>query len=151
MIRVSKSNPAPAPLLRAGNTEHNHQEVQQQLIADQNGKCYLCERICITDYQIEHLKSEHHHPELECNWTNLFLSCSYCNGKKLDNYDDILDPSINDVESMIACDHNISKKKIVFHPVAGVTPAINQTIQLLERVFNGKSSMRVVKEERFYE
>jgi uncharacterized protein (TIGR02646 family) len=151
MIRVSKNNSAPVLLLRAGNTEYNHQEVQRQLIEDQQGKCYLCERICVTDYQIEHLQSVHYHPELKCDWTNLFLSCSYCNGKKLENYDDILDPSTNDVENMIACEHDIARKKVVFCPIGETTSAITQTIQLLEKVFNGKNPIRAVKEERFYE
>lgn len=151
MIRVFKHPEPPASLLRQGNAEYNHQDVQSQLLADQNSKCYLCERICVTDYQIEHLQSVDHHGEKKCDWNNLFLACSYCNGKKQNNYDDILNPSVCEVENLIECHHQASTKSAQFSPIGDVTPEISLTIELLHKVFNGTGSIRKIKEERFYE
>ncbi len=63
MIRVTKSVDSPPSLLVAGNTNHNHPDVIEQLIYDHKGKCYVCERICITDYEIEHLQSTKNHDD----------------------------------------------------------------------------------------
>lgn len=149
MIRVAKHPVSPASLVRPGNTEYNHQDVQSQLLTDQHHKCYLCERSVGTDYQIEHLKSSHHHPALKTVWSNLFLSCGYCNGKKSNNYDGILNPSTENVEDLIVCKHDVSSKKINF-TASQDTAEIRQTIQLLEKVFNGSGKIRKVREEQFY-
>jgi len=151
MIRVVKSIVAPLSLSAKGNTEYNFQDVQMQLIVDQNSKCYVCERICVTDYEIEHLKSSINHPELKTNWNNLFFSCKYCNGKKLNFFDNILNPSLFNIEEIITFNHLASTRSVFFDSDELENPQVAETIRFLKRIFNGTGKMRVIKEERFYE
>ena len=151
MIRVAKNVVVPPSLLVVGNTKHNHQDVQKQLIEDHNEKCYVCERKCVTDYEIEHLLSTFNNPGLSTEWNNLFLSCRYCNGKKLHLFDNILNPSLHNIEEIIQCNHLAASKSVSFESSGLQTPQVDETIRFLDRIFNGTGKMRVIKEERFYE
>ena len=151
MIRLIKSDVVPPSLIVKGNTEYNYQDVQKQLIDDHNDKCYVCERICVTDYEIEHLRSSTNHSELKTNWDNLFFSCKYCNGKKLHHFDNILNPSLHNVEEIIQCNHLAATKSVSFDSTESDNPQVAETIRFLKRIFNGTGKMRVIKEERFYE
>lgn len=55
MIRVKKSHNAPSSLNTT--SRYDGEDVKQQLLADQNDKCYLCERKRDTDFEIEHHKT----------------------------------------------------------------------------------------------
>lgn len=114
MIRVNKSEHAPESLTTT--RAYDGEDVKQQLLQDQHAKCYLCERILSTDFQIEHLRSQQHNDVDRQNWNNLFLSCSYCNVKKLANYDDIADPSQTNIESGIKQEIDFSTKRQSLHP-----------------------------------
>jgi hypothetical protein len=151
MIRVAKCVDIPPSLLVAGNTRHNHPDVIEQLIEDHKGKCYVCERICVTDYEIEHLQSNKNFDELRTSWNNLFFSCNYCNGKKLHYFDNILNPSLHNIEEIIDCNHIAETKYVDFDSNIIDNPQIIETISLLNRVFNGTGKMRMRREERFYE
>jgi len=151
MIRVAKSAVVPPSLLVEGNADYNHQDVQKQLIEDHNGKCYVCERLCVTDYEIEHLQSAINNPGLKTSWDNLFFSCKYCNGKKLHYFDNILNPSHHNIEEIIQCNHVASTKSVYFDSNESDNPQVVETIRFLNRIFNGTGKMRVIKEERFYE
>lgn len=151
MIRVAKSAEVPASLLVAGNTRHNHQDVIKQLIEDHKSKCYLCERTLVTDFEIEHLRpSAKNDPELRTSWDNLFLSCRYCNGKKLHYFDNILNPTRYNIEEIIQCDL-VATKSVTFNSIESNHPQVDETIALLNRIFNGTGNIRVIKEEKFYE
>ena len=150
MIKVFKKTTPPESL--SAQKKYDSEEVKQQLIADHQGKCYLCERVLTTDFQVEHLHSQEHFPEEKYDWHNLFLSCSYCNGKKSNLFDDILNPAQEPIESLITQELDYLNKKAVFKQVN--TPAsteVQQTLSLLERIFNGTHKMRKIKEERFFE
>lgn len=79
MIRVHKHDIEPKSLSLTNS--YNGQDVCDQLGTDQHNKCYVCERKCITDFEAEHLKSITNYPQLRLTWTNLLLSCNYCNRK----------------------------------------------------------------------
>lgn len=148
MIRVQKSEHVPESLTTT--QAYDGEDVKQQLLSDQHAKCYLCERFLSTDFQIEHLRSQHHNDANRQNWNNLFLACSYCNGKKLANYDDIVDPAQTNVELAIKQEIDYSTKKAVFTPLID-SAEIDRTIQLLQKIHNGQSFCRKIKEERFFE
>lgn len=148
MIRVKKSDHVPESL--ATTRAYDGEDVKLQLLNDQHAKCYLCERILSTDFQIEHLRSQQHNDGDRQNWNNLFLACSYCNGKKLANFDDITDPSQTNVESVIKQEIDYTNKKAVFTPLID-SVEIDRTIQLLRNIHNGQSICRKIKEERFFE
>ena len=136
MIKVFKKLTSPESL--TAQKKYDSEEVKQQLIADHQGKCYLCERTVTTDFQVEHLHSQEHFPEEKYVWHNLF--------------DDILNPAQEPIESLITQELDYLNKKAVFKQVN--TPAsteVQQTLSLLERIFNGTHKMRKIKEERFFE
>lgn len=148
MIRVGKSDRAPESL--STTKAYDGEDVKQHLLQDQHAKCYLCERILSTDFEIEHLRSQQHNTADRQNWSNLFLACRYCNGKKLSNYDDIVDPTQTNVEMEIKQEIDFSAKKAVFTSLNN-SAEIERTIQLLQKIHNGQSFCRKIKEERFFE
>ena len=150
MIKVFKK-PTPPESLTA-QKRYDSEEVKQQLIADHQGKCYLCERTVTTDFQVEHLHSQEYFPEEKYAWHNLFLSCSYCNGKKSNLFDNILNPAQEPIESFIIQEWDYLNKRAVFKSAnVSLSTEVQQTLSLLERIFNGSHKMRKIKEERFFE
>lgn len=148
MIRVEKTPQVPESLNRT--RAYDGEDVRRQLLQDQQEKCYLCERLLSTNFQIEHLRSQEHNADDRQRWSNLFLSCDYCNGKKLHHYDDIVDPSQTNIELEIRQTLNYSTKKAVFSS-RNQSYEIVRTIQLLEKLHNGQKAFRNIKEERFFE
>lgn len=121
-----------------------------QLLADQHDKCYICERNRDTDYEIEHHKSQTNYPDLIQEWNNLFLGCGYCNRKKSSSFDNTLNPSICNIEDEIEQRIDFSSKKALFNSINNDAQH-NETIALLDRIFNGTKRVRTFKEERFFE
>lgn len=149
MIRVSKSSSIPATLTTTQT--YNGEDVKKQLLQDHHDKCYICERVRGTDFEIEHHQSEKYHPELIQEWNNLFLSCRYCNGKKLQHFDNTLNPLTVDIEKEIEQTIDFANKKAVFAIPGHSATTHDETIKLLDRVFNGTHKLRKIKEERFFE
>lgn len=146
MIRVRKSQEEPKEL----KTAYNADSVCKQILEDQNDKCYLCERIVTTNYQIEHLQSQSNRSDLRKDWNNLFIACQYCNGRKSNKGDDIVHPSTVNAEELMKQHNDFPAKKVRFMPQSN-DHAVVQTASLLSRLYNGKSLIRNHKEERFYE
>lgn len=149
MIRVYKHNQAPESLSR--KTSWAGDDVIDRLKADQHGKCYLCERIQITDFQIEHHKSRNNFPDLSYEWTNIFWSCSYCNGKKLSHFDNILNPAEHNIEDLIHQSFDFPNAKAVFTSIGDECEQATSTITLLGRIFNGRNRIRTKREQQFYD
>lgn len=78
MIRIRKSQGIPQSL--ATTKAYDGEDVKRQLLLDQDSKCYLCERLLGTDFEIEHFAGRE--GNLINDWNNLLLSCGYCNRKK---------------------------------------------------------------------
>lgn len=147
MIRVDKSSIIPESLLTT--YAYDGQDVQRQLLQDQHHKCYLCECKVEPNYHIEHLNSQANRQD----WNNLFLSCGYCNDKKLALYDNILNPTTNNIEEIIEQRLDTYSKEAVFRSNDNSTE-VKQTIKLLENIFNGKEhdpNFRSPHEEVFYD
>lgn len=151
MIRVNKTVEIPPSLQVENCTHYDGQDVQKTLVNDQFGKCYLCEQNPGKDFEIEHLKpkSEGYSPELKYEWTNLFLACKYCNGRKPNNLE-ILNPLIHNIEDCISQRIDYYSKKVEFHSTSDDL-STRQTIELLDRLFNGKSHIRDVKSKVLFD
>lgn len=149
MIRVYKHQEAPDSL--AKKSSWTEEDVINQLQSDQHGKCYLCERVQITDFQVEHHKSRNNFPALTYDWTNLFWSCSYCNGKKLSYFNNLLNPVEHNIEDLIHQSFDFPNAKVVFSAVFAPTEQILSTMTILERIFNGTGKIRTKREQRFYD
>lgn len=146
MIRICKNTDKPKTLDRSYNTD----EVCKQLLVDQNDKCYLCERHLTTDYQVEHFKSRANNEGLIQKWENLFVACGYCNNKKSNKYDDILDPTFHNVEAIIKHSNDFVNQKVIFSSDIDSSEILS-TIGLLNILFNGKLPYRNCREQRFYD
>lgn len=149
MIREYKYSSAPASL--AAQSKYDGQDVLDQLFADHHDKCYLCEMKVKQFYEVEHFKSQEHFPKLKFDWANLLLSDSYCNGKKKDNFDDILNPYNVNIEDVIEQRIDSINRTALF--VSRDTSfSAQKTIRLLQRIFNGTyfPKLRNKREEIFY-
>lgn len=149
MIKVRKSSAIPVSLFNM--KAYNGEDVSKQLCDDQEGKCYICERLCTTDFQVEHHKSQNHFEALTYNWNNLFWSCSYCNGKKNDLYDNMLHPVDVAIEEEIRQKIDFKENKAVFESANATTYAHDETIRFLNHIYNGTKKIRKLREQRFYD
>ena len=148
MIKVSKSEDVPESL--STTKAYDGEDVKRQLFKDQNSKCYLCERHLTTDFEIEHFKSKDNYSQLIQDWNNLLLSCRYCNGKKLNHFDNLLNPLTENIEEEIKQEVDFTNKKAKFTFIHDETEAGKQLIELLQRLFNGSKSIRTLREEKFF-
>lgn len=150
MIRVAKDPNAPQSLTTT--KAYDGEDVKCQLFIDHFEKCYLCERHLCTDFEIEHHKSRTHYPNLIQDWNNLYLTCRYCNSKKLENFDNTLHPATVNIEDDIIHDIDFRNKQAKFTATsANPRPEHQETIELLTRIHNGTGKSRKIKEERFFE
>lgn len=149
MIREVKHSFAPASL--ATQSKYNGRDVVDQLFADHHDKCYLCEMKVKQNYEVEHFKSQKNFSALKYEWTNLLLSDGYCNGKKQNDFDDILNPNHVNIEDVIEQRIDSINRTAVFVS-ADTSHQAQQTIRLLKRIFNGTYSpkLRNKREEEFY-
>lgn len=148
MIRVRKSVSQPHSL--SSTKAYDGEDVKRQLDTDQYNKCYLCERVCGTDFQVEHLRSRINYPHLKQVWDNLLLGCSYCNGKKSKTYDDILNPFTVNIEDEIEQRVDLMNKQVSYVSHSNDV-AHCKTVELLSRLHNGTRQFRNRKEEHFIE
>lgn len=150
MIRICKHTEEPGSL--ASHKSYGDEDVVRQLRTDQRGKCYLCERFTVTDFQVEHHKSQAGHPELAYTWSNLFLSCSYCNNKKSDSFDNMVNPTQTNIEENIKQLLDFSNAKAEFEYIGkeAISQEYKETISFLNRIFNGTNKMRTEREQQFY-
>ena len=148
MIQLQKTTIAPDSLTT--KKRYDGEDVKALLAKDQYDKCYICERQRTTDFHIEHLHSQKNYPVERYNWENLFFVCSYCNGRKSDKFDDIVNPTKEAIEEKIVQKLNYRDNKADFI-TNDTSETIQQTIKLLNRIFNGKqSNLRDFNEKAFF-
>lgn len=146
MIRVKKSANIPQSLLNT--TNYNGEDVQRQLLEDQHNKCYICEGDVEPNFHIEHLNSRNPNRR---DWSNLFLSCGYCNERKSSHFDNILNPTTENIEEIIEQRYEGDTVKFSSD---NASVSVAQTILLLERLFNGNvryPKLRTPHEELFFD
>lgn len=155
MIRERKSEKVPSSLLTT--SQYDGEDVKAQLLEDQHEKCYICERRLITDFEIEHYRSQKNYPILTNTWSNLFLSCRYCNGKKRNSFDDNIYPSLINIEDEIIQRIDFEKNEAVFLSMVEEDMIHRNTINMLHVLYNGrlihsgKQIIRKTKEKRFFD
>lgn len=147
MIRVYKTPDAPLSL--STTQAYDGADVQECLEKDHHKKCYLCERRLWTEFQIEHHKSQENFPDLRQNWTNLFWSCGYCNGKKGERYDSLLDPVNENVEEQIVHELDFAQNKALFTPLVQ-SVSHDKTCEFLIKIHNGTKKIRTKREDNFF-
>lgn len=147
MIRVRKGENAPVELSTNG---YKDDQVKRAILEDQDDKCYICERKLTTDYQVEHLASQVNNDAEVNDWGNLYIACCYCNDKKKTSFDDISRPDSYNVEDEIVHSFDAMNERVVF-TTTSTELGVQQTVKMLERMFNGTNPpKRVLMETRFY-
>ncbi|OUS00297.1 hypothetical protein A9Q84_00155 [Halobacteriovorax marinus] len=123
-------------------------EVLEMLIINFHKKCYICENIDSTSYEIEHFHSKLI-VGMKYNWNNLLLSCAHCNSTKkrkpiisIINCTDFTDP---DPITELKFDYMPIPRKKVEVTTLSSNPKTLETVLLLNRVFTGGTSTQ--KEE----
>lgn len=150
MIRLRKDSNVPDSLLKDNCNSYSEEDVQKQIDIDHDGKCYICEKIVNNDFQIEHLKPKNKYLELKYEWTNLLLACPFCNQRKSSGFDDILNPLDENIECIVSHGVDFVNGKIDLSSDRNDAATLN-TINLIERLFNGKAGLRKLKEEKLYQ
>ena len=96
---------------REGNEprRYAHPDIRAALEAETHEKCAYCEgKFKHVAYgHIEHKLPKRKCPKLVCAWTNLIMACPRCNTNKGDYCDPeyrLLDPHVDDVETMVVFD-----------------------------------------------
>jgi hypothetical protein len=140
MVTMVKINRSPLPI---GTTINSAKDYRSELVyallySDFYGKCYICEDSTFTSPEVEHRVSQSNNAESKYDWNNLFLSCSHCNGIKGNKYDNIIDCTVVDPELYLFL--AISNIKNIVIKTKGNVPGLQETAELLARVYNGIQS-----------
>ena len=128
-------------------TNYNDREVKESLKRDFHKKCYLCEEVT-RHFEVDHFYPQKYYTHLVNDYSNLFYCCQKCNKirpKKINTHsdDEILDCCRVDVEAYIKLKFNsraciIEIEQIKRDPILDI--GIQNTIRLLDRIYNGKKS-----------
>jgi uncharacterized protein (TIGR02646 family) len=141
MVKVNRS-PLPSGQTITRESDYRTGPLYELLKNDFNEKCYICEDIAAKHgIEIDHLKAHHGCDIRKYNWNNLFFSCHHCNRLKNANFDTIIDCTQDDPEDYfsLAITTNTSMKTEIAITKIKDSPYIDETIKLLDRVYNGKA------------
>jgi hypothetical protein len=142
MFNVVRTDPAPQSILD-GRRNYNRPDILEALNLMFFSKCYICE---IKDPQacaVEHFDAEHTD---RTDWENLYFSCHRCNSNfKNAAYNDLIDPADSDTNVFRAIRHKFpttpdSYVEISKSEYIDDSPSINQSIELIDKVFNDDST-----------
>lgn len=153
MVKVKRSFPAPVSLgEEAGksNGSYAQPDVIERLMADFNGKCYICELKGLQDPEVEHLRPHKNrkYKERLFEWENLFLACGHCNKVKSQKIyeQDVLDCCKRDPEEAIVFELYEDNVCVYANKMDDTEAVI--TAKLVTDVFNVcNTGMRVYKSD----
>jgi hypothetical protein len=134
MVKIDRS-PLPKGITINSAKDYRSEPVYSLLYSDFYGKCYICEDTTFTSPEIEHRVSQSNNAESKYDWHNLFLCCSHCNGIKGNKYDNIIDCTVIDPESYLSL--AVSNIKDIVIKIKGDIPGLQETAELLDKVYNG--------------
>jgi uncharacterized protein (TIGR02646 family) len=125
--------------------KYSEESVKTALKNDFKKKCYLCEE-STRHFEVEHFYPQKYFPHLENNYENLFYSCQKCNKIKpkninRDSKSEILNCCDVNVEDLISLKYNSKNCTVeILSTVENPDKKLKNTIELLERIYNGKDS-----------
>lgn len=155
MIYFEKRESAPQSLAlekAKGTDNYRGSDVLKALSEDFKNKCYLCETKCPVSINIEHFEEHRGDRDKMFDWKNLFYACAHCNQTKNDNSrktsSNILNCTSKDhlvdywIEYRLAAKETFDKLQIEIKRNDLVPPTkceteINNTVQLLDKIYNG--------------
>ena len=128
-------------------TKYNDKEVKESLKRDFHKKCYLCEEVT-RHFEVDHFYPQKYYTHLVNDYFNLFYICQKCNKVKpkivnTHSENEILNCCEVDVEKYIKLKLNNKECRIEISKITTTTnldKQINYTIEVLDRIYNGKNS-----------
>lgn len=152
MYNVNRSFPEPQSLktekLKVSG-KYNSEDVLERLVEDFFNKCYLCEEKEISGINVEHLKPHKGDIDKKFQWENLFLVCPHCNNTKLGNDDEILDCTNQNHKVYDWIEYNFTsfpKTKVELKVINNID-IVNNTVNLLDKIFNGSTVNKKLEAE----
>ncbi len=149
MINITKSKQQKGKFYYTDKNLKN--ETKKKLKEEFFNLCYLCEERRPKGFQIEHFypKGKNYFPEKINCWNNLFLVCGTCNTvrpKYINSEKDkeVYNNCIDDVENLIILHCVTENEQIKIKSTENTTKAKN-TVNLLERIYNGKGNSESVE------
>lgn len=155
MVYFNKTYPEPTSLSvenkKGLRGDYKKADVTDQLKKDFHDKCYICESKHITAINVEHFEPHEKKDMIKrFNWSNLFWSCSHCNGIKSNIYKNLLNCTVKEdkVDERIKYDTNFKasspKDKVVIEAISNDTQTLI-TVELLQLVYKGDSTVGTPK------
>ena len=152
MVSFNKSNTPPASL--ASHVSYTGADVISQLITDFKNKCYICGDKGPTSLNVEHFDEHRGDETKKYDWNNLFYACAHCNSVKqytfttgssnLLNCTDRTHKVDYWIEYRLKLDEKLRKKAEIKKNATAVDAAhntqVNNTVRLLDRVYNGSGT-----------
>lgn len=158
MVYFEKKYPEPASLssenMKGLKGDYKSPDVTAQLKLDFHNKCYICESKNLSAINVEHFEPHEKKDMIKrFNWSNLFWSCSHCNGIKSNRYKNLLNCTVKEdkVDERIKYDYNfkakLPKNKIIIEAHTNDIQTLN-TVELLQLVYQGCSNTSDVTDIR---
>jgi len=128
-------------------TNYDEDSVKHSLKIDFFKKCYLCEEVT-RHFEADHFYPQKYYPHLINSYDNLFYICQKCNKVKpkiinTNSNNEILNCCDINVENYIKLSLNIKKCKVDIEQIRqdkALDNKIQETIKLLDRIYNGTNS-----------
>jgi len=128
-------------------TNYDEDSVKHSLKIDFFKKCYLCEEVT-RHFEVDHFYPQKYYPHLINSYDNLFYICQKCNKVKpkiinTNSNNEILNCCDINVENYIKLSLNIKKCKVDIEQIRqdkALDNKIQETIKLLDRIYNGTNS-----------
>lgn len=138
MINITKSS---AP---KGKFLYTDKDIKEKVKKDFFNLCYLCEERSPRHSEIDHFYPQKYFSRRINDWDNFFLICEKCNKLRSKDINETIDKEIynnciDNVEELIILHYDFDNNQIKIKSADDSTKAKN-TVNLLERIYNGKGS-----------
>lgn len=152
MVNFYKRSQAPASL--AAGKSYKEPDTVKALYEDFRNKCYICGSKAPITINVEHFDEHRNDPVKMYDWKNLFYACMHCNLVKQQTFSRGSSNLLNCTDKNQKVDYWIEyrlnydpnlKKDVDIHqnmliPVPSYATQIQNTVKLLNNVFNGSGT-----------
>jgi hypothetical protein len=138
MVKINRTA-LPPEIVIEKEDDYRSGIVYDLLSKDFFGKCYICEDDEPTGIQIEHRHSHKGDTALKFDWNNLFYGCYHCNHAKQGHYDNVIDCTQIDPQDYFSLELEAGLKTSIKITKLNDTTGVDETISLLDRVYNGNT------------
>lgn len=142
MFNVTRTEQVPQSI-KDGKTDYNQADILNALDKMFYSKCYICEIKSPEALAIEHFNATNPN---RTEWNNLFFACHRCNSNlKGRKYNNLLDPTCPNTDVFKSIHHRApmtpnSNISITKPDNVDESDDLNETIELIDRVFNDDST-----------